>query len=699
MDPFTLLIQRTENESKFQDICLALQECQLKNPERNQIVADILKRINETAQSQLPENQRIIDTFKFTVPQYSLGDIAAKPKYRPMLDGKHFKVEKNRKFYNRAIETSEWADENLVAATAREQAALQDPIPQPQELEDIYRRALFVQIRRNAAAYAIPPDWILLQNEDQNDIRAEDSWLQYLDSTHKKINWFATIQTIQSEGSWLGYTTRHYKRVLERFVSYFNSELAPLARIMPVDNLAKLLMSSTIPAPARELTLDAIHKLTRKPGEDLRVPMSRLYTLATSYYQQENLENYEPQVYNIVMTGLQHFTSGETKSNLIKIIKRNQLLRTKLDYHGTLEACIDAEKLYGQPMELLQYGQSAETIMVFHSMHDHMSLLDTAPSFIDVPTDFSQNHTDEKYGSNLSKIVHQPTIDSAQTKILEPTAVHGTHTKSKQNSESTSQASSRASSTDTSQASSYASSIATSQASSHASSAASSRRHSETDIEYAKQATSRSKSSPLHTAPREHQDRCKRLHIERSNKYARDNLWKRDHSYSPSRKKSRSSYRSPSRDRNNSSYRSYYQDRQSKPYSDRHQSLYSRSQSPYYRRNSDRNRSLSPYRRKNTDKLNDCSNENRQWTPYRRNYLRRSASPIHNRQSAVIAVPGINCSPNYREGENFCRKCMTDGHGEPYCKKFYIWTPMKCSACKSGYHMDMDCAEHHSKNS
>jgi hypothetical protein len=139
MDPFTLLIQRTENESKFQDICLALQECQLKNPERNQIVADILKRINETAQSQLPENQRIIDTFKFTVPQYSFGDIAAKPKYRPMLDGKHFKVEKNRKFYNRAIETSEWADENLVAATAREQAALQDPIPQPQELEDIYR--------------------------------------------------------------------------------------------------------------------------------------------------------------------------------------------------------------------------------------------------------------------------------------------------------------------------------------------------------------------------------------------------------------------------------------------------------------------------------------------------------------------------------------------------------------------------------
>ncbi len=56
---------------------------------------------------------------------------------------------------------------------------------------------------------------------------------------------------------------------------------------MGLDELARLLMTSTMPVNEREMIIDEIKKLTRKNSESLRVPMSNLYSLATTYYNDD----------------------------------------------------------------------------------------------------------------------------------------------------------------------------------------------------------------------------------------------------------------------------------------------------------------------------------------------------------------------------------------------------------------------------
>ena len=107
---------------------------------------------------------------------------------------------------------------------------------------------------------------------------------------------------------------------------------------MGLDELARLLMTSTMPVNEREMIIDEIKKLTRKTTESLRVPMSNLYSLATTYYNDD--PEAQSQRNKLLFNGLQHFTTGVTKEQLRKLIKYSQLHKIKLDYHDTLETCI-----------------------------------------------------------------------------------------------------------------------------------------------------------------------------------------------------------------------------------------------------------------------------------------------------------------------------------------------------------------------
>ncbi|MFN9898074.1 MAG: hypothetical protein ACK55Z_04600, partial [bacterium] len=119
-----------------------------------------------------------------------------------------------------------------------------------------------------------------------------------------------------------------------------------------------------------------IKKLTRRKTESLRVPMSNLYSLATTYYNDD--PDAESQRNKLLFNGLQHFTTGVTKEKLTRLIKYSQLQKIKLDYHDTLETCILSEKTNGEPAEDLQFGQSKETILVFQANISPVdALLDT----------------------------------------------------------------------------------------------------------------------------------------------------------------------------------------------------------------------------------------------------------------------------------------------------------------------------------
>jgi hypothetical protein len=80
----------------------------------------------------------------------------------------------------------------------------------------------------------------------------EDSLLQYVDKKHTQVDWYSTITTLRETGQKIGYTRDHFKRVLHRFISYFKPEMNQIGQKMGIDELARLLMTSTMPVNERE---------------------------------------------------------------------------------------------------------------------------------------------------------------------------------------------------------------------------------------------------------------------------------------------------------------------------------------------------------------------------------------------------------------------------------------------------------------
>jgi hypothetical protein len=74
-------------------------------------------------------------------------------------------------------------------------------------------------------------------------------------------------------------------------------------------------------------------------------------------------------------------------------------------------------------------------------------------------------------------------------------------------------------------------------------------------------------------------------------------------------------------------------------------------------------------------------------------YIERQQTPPEEIKSSHPIIPGLNCSPNFKLGHNFCKKCVTDSHEEPHCTKYYHWNPDKCQNCQQGYHFRNHCQE------
>jgi hypothetical protein len=143
-----------------------------------------------------------------------------------------------------------------------------------------------------------------------------------------------------------------------------------------------------------------------------------------------------------------------------------------------------------------------------------------------------------------------------------------------------------------------------------------------------------------------------------------------------------------SRDRTPTNYRSSRDSYKYRPES--RSSNYSRST---------RDRSISRDRysdrsRRSYSRDRDSNRRQRSRTPDRQS-SRRSQSPYQNK----TVIPGLNCSPSYRPGTNFCKKCTNDGHEEPDCRQYYHWAPLKCTICNSGYHFRDQCKLNNTKRS
>jgi hypothetical protein len=825
MDPFTQQVQRVENNDKVREIVAAFRLIG-NNAARDQL-EESLNRILTPAAHKIPETQQKITDFSFTEPALSYHDVAEKPKYRPMKHGIHYLDEDNTLYYNTAIEASEWQDEIVVATEAQDEATA--AAENQAAIQRAYNVALARQLAINTRIFAQPPRWVLIKRRALNDTRMEDSLLQYVDKKHTQVDWYSTITTLHKTGTKIGYTLEHYERVLHRFISYFKPEMNQLGQKMGLNELARLLMTSTMPVNDREMIIHEIKKLTRRKAESLRAPMSNLYSLATTYYSDD--PDMESQRNKLLFVGLQHFTTGITKEKLTSLIKYSQLQKFKLDYHDTLETCILSEKANGEPADELQFGQSKDTILVFQANITPVdSLLDNEITPIEF-TLANPSKKSKKYGDTTKPKKtdeRQPHIHPVKTKI-ETITNH----RERRNSESTASTSSRSHSR---------------QSSPHQSSPDRSRESSaerertppppeETPVSSSRRSRSKEKSVPrqrrppspsfsaksptkqlemeLSTAPKKKQGKkwqqpekpirkserlrsnlyqmtalLNEINAERTPVNSRNNSRERSHSrdtsdrrktqdrdrrpssdsqsrsdsrdrprprdrsssrdrdnYKSSRDKDnyrssrdRDNYRSPrdrdSRSRSRDSYRSSRSNkdrspsRNRSPYSDRYSTTssryryrsssrdrYSRDRTPtnyrssrdsysyrpesrssnYSRSTRDRSASKDRYpdrSRRSYSRDRDNNRRQRSRTPDRQN-SRRSQSPY---QSKTV-IPGLNCSPSYRPGTKFCRKCTKDGHEEPECRQYYHWAPRKCTLCNDGFHFTDQCKLNDTKRS
>jgi hypothetical protein len=416
MDPFTQQVQRIENNDKVREIVTAFRLIPIGDNATRDQLEESLNRILTPAAHKIPETQQKITDFSFTEPELSYHDVAEKPKYRPMKHGIHYLDEDNTLYYNSEIEASEWEDENVVATEARDEATA--AAENEAAIQRAYNTALARQQAINTRIFAQPPRWVLIKRRALNDTRMEDSLLQYIDKKHTQVDWYSTITTLHKTGTKIGYTLDHYQRVLHRFISYFKPEMNQLGQKMGLDELARLLMTSTMPVNDREMIIHEIKKLTRRKTESLRVPMSNLYSLATTYYNDD--PDMESQRNKLLFNGLQHFTTGITKEKLTSLIKYSQLQKIKLNYHDTLETCILSEKTNGEPADDLQFGQSKDTILVFQANITPVdSLLDNDITPIEFtlanPSKKAKKYEDTKKPKKSDE--RQPHIHAVKTKI------------------------------------------------------------------------------------------------------------------------------------------------------------------------------------------------------------------------------------------------------------------------------------------
>ncbi len=684
MDPFSHLIINVQNAKKLQNVVEALRCIPIPDNESKERLEKAIQKIEAPQEHNIPEAIQRIQEFTFTEPELSYHDISVRPKYRRMSQGIHYQNDDNTLYYNSIIEETEWEDEVVAAIRARDLAAAQHHTAE--QCQQAYEAELVKQQGINAAAYATPPNWILIKRKTLNDTRMEDSLLQYADKEHTQIDWYSTLNTLRETGEKIGYTRDHYKRVLHRFISWFNPEMNQIGQLMNIDQLARLLMTSTMPANKTEMIMEEIKKLTRKPGESLRIPMANLLSLLNTYYETK-LGAEHPQISRLLFHGLLKLTSGETKEQLKKLIKYSQLHKIKLDYHDTLETCILSEKTNGEPAEDLKFDQSKETVMIFQST---ISPIDT---LMDTDNRSPTPQPDEPFSSRRSRSKQR---NGNQTRPPSPSdSSKSPDKRNKENAELTT---------------------------------APNREQSQNKYqqeEHPSRKSERLQSRLYHLKTLLHEITADETaanlpRSSRDNSYSRDRSNQRDRSRSrdrslfryrsrdnspySNRSENRSSYsraRSQSRDSHtrgrtptdhrssiegshysNRSYPSERSSRESQSYrpesrTKNEYSLNSRSSS-YSRDHYSNHRSPSRDR--------DPGRRQRSRTPDRQS-PKRSNSPYQNK----TVIPGLNCSPSYRSGTNFCTKCTNNGHEEPDCRQYYHWAPLKCTVCNSGYHFRNQC--------
>jgi hypothetical protein len=234
----------------------------------------------------------------------------------------------------------------------------------PKMTEEEKSRAYFDGCERarklNETAKNTSPIWILVDKDDECNTRDEDNMLRYLDQKKETIDWYASIRNLSSYGARTGYTMNHYKRCIDRWVSYFAPNMRPVTDNMDANEAASYLSSLTLPDNDVEIVEREICNMTRKVGEKLISKMSYLKALADRLYSDYDPKEKEVNVERIKMHGLLCFTAGETRKQLEEALSTCKRNKEKPEWEELFEGVLLSEERYGMPKTELKFQNIAE---------------------------------------------------------------------------------------------------------------------------------------------------------------------------------------------------------------------------------------------------------------------------------------------------------------------------------------------------
>ena len=385
MDPFTQF-QNCMQRDLIQGEVYRLLTTQRDAPDRYNAE---LEALGNRVQG-IPQPVREIRAFEFTVPETSLAEVLQTAPYRRAKAVRHYKRENGKDYYNSNQACLVYEDPDRVGMNARIAAEGRNPQPADAELNRIYQHERAAQMNRNRDAEMQEPTWVLCQRSSPNDTHQEDTTIRYTDNQHTEVDWHETITNLHELGRTLGYTLAHYNQAMNRLVSHFKPTLSPLIKGMDANNTARFLMSLNTPKPERQRHFQAIKNMTRPVGMELRAIMGILNQRATGYYATEPEEARANLIDNMMLVGLQNFTSGITSAAIRNTIQQQQLDNIRPDWIRILETAIASEELQGVPQTPMSFSAPTQgpcftntTLPLFNSTIGQVNpLVNTAPTGI-----------------------------------------------------------------------------------------------------------------------------------------------------------------------------------------------------------------------------------------------------------------------------------------------------------------------------
>jgi hypothetical protein len=272
--------------------------------------------------------------------------------------------------------------------------------------------------KRNRDAKLVQPKWLVAERTQNNDAQFEDKELRFKERNEKSskddirdTDWFQNIMNIAKLGEQLGYTERHYKNVLGRFISWFNPELTIVTDPLHATDVARFLMRLNMPDTEEERLDKQLNRLTRKAGTSLRPVMAYLYEIVSAKYMDLPQNEKDTEIRKEMVRGLVRFTRGELQVQIVQAIEFARKKKDKIDWRVLLEKSIEAELVQGMPQVSIKFMDEDIDNAATHKLYNVCSGAASSPRFEPraIP------------GKEESRKPNRQKINTDETKKYEPT--------------------------------------------------------------------------------------------------------------------------------------------------------------------------------------------------------------------------------------------------------------------------------------